>query len=43
MFYGNQMENCKTVKKIMDMFVESEKIIPYADLHHYRMATKIIK
>ena len=37
------MENYSTVKKIMDMFVESEKIIPFADLHHYRQTNKKIK
>lgn len=28
---------------MFDLFVSSESIIPFADIHHYKMATKIIK
>lgn len=28
---------------MFDLFVSSESIIPFADIHHYKMAIKIIK
>lgn len=43
MFYKNNLQHYGVVQHVLEVFTENENIIPFADLHHYNMACKIIK
>jgi hypothetical protein len=43
MFFKNNLQHYKVVTEIMELFTESSSIIPFADLHHYKLATKVVR
>lgn len=42
MFYQNNLQHYTTIQHLFELFTSSESIIPFADIHHYKLATKTI-
>lgn len=41
-FFKNNLQHYSTIQTLFDLFTSSESIIPFADIHHYKlMANKI--
>ena len=42
MFYENKLRHYPVVKDVFEIFTESHDFIPFADIHHYKLATRKI-
>jgi hypothetical protein len=42
MFFNNKLQHYAVVNDVFSLFTATSSIIPFADLHHYKLAAKSI-